>query len=137
MDEEVTRMLKRLLFAVIIAIIFIIPVAIFVYNKFDNSTSDILAKMKKEKVLIFINGYKCYKCREIKKVLDEYNIKYYEINKDLNNQNYKIILDKIKLSEEYAPAPSLILVEDGKLSVNINDFNEIDLSEFFYEYEVK
>ena len=137
MDEEVTRMLKRLLFAVIIAIIFIIPVAIFVYNKFDNSTSDILAKMKKEKVLIFINGYKCYECRKIRKVLDEYNIKYYEINKDLNNQNYKIILDKIKLSEEYAPAPSLILVEDGKLSVNINDFNEIDLSEFFYEYEVK
>ena len=134
MDEEVVRLLKKLGFAFIIAVIFAIPVAIFVYNKFDNSTSDILAKMKEEKVLIFINGYKCDECKKIKNTLKEYGVDYYEINKDTEHQNYKIILNKIKLSEEYATAPSLVLVEDGRLSVNINEFDEIDLGDFFEEY---
>ena len=134
MDEVVVRLLKRLGFAFVIAIIFAIPVAIFVYKKFDNSTSDILAKIKEDKVLIFINGYKCDECKKIKNILKEYDVKYYEINKDVEHQNYKIILNRIKLSEEFATAPSLILVEKGNLSVNINEFDEIDLSNFFEEY---
>ena len=36
MDEEVVLLLKRLGLALIVALIFVIPTALFVYNKFDN-----------------------------------------------------------------------------------------------------
>ena len=136
MDEEVVMLLKKLGLAFLVAVIFAIPTAIFVYNKFDNSTSDILAKMKKEKVLIFVDGHKCDECKTVKNILKEYDVKYYDINKDIDHQNYKIILNKIHLSEEFVPAPSLILVEKGELVVNINDFDHIDLGMFFDDYNL-
>ena len=42
-------------------------------------------------------------------------------------------MDKIDLDKEYATAPSLILIENGELSVNINEFDKVDLEEFFIE----
>jgi len=136
MDEEVVILLKRLGLAILVAIIFAIPTALFVYNKFDNSTSDALAKMQKEKVLIFIDGHKCKECKSVEKVLKSNDVEYYKINKDIDHQNYKIILNKIHLGEEYVPAPSLILVEKGQLVVNINDFDNIDLDMFFDDYNL-
>ena len=38
-------------------------------------------------------------------------------------------MDKIDLDKEYATAPSLILIENGELSVNINEFDKY-LDEF-------
>ena len=136
MDEEVVILLKRLGLAFLVAIIFAIPTAIFVYNKFDNSTSDILAKMKKEKVLIFVDGHKCDECKTIKKILKDKDVEYYELNKDIDHQSYKIIMNKIHLSEKYVPAPSLVLVEKGELVVNINEFDNIDLDMFFDDYDL-
>lgn len=136
MDEEVVMLFKRLGLAFLVAIIFAIPTAIFVYNKYDNSTGEIIDKMKNDRALLFITGYKCDECKTIKKILKDNNISYFEINKDIDHQNYKIIINRINLPEEFAPAPSLILVENGELSVNINDFNSVNLDEFFKEYNL-
>lgn len=134
MDEEVVLLLKRLGLAFIVALIFVIPTALFVYNKFDNSTSDILNVIdNNKKVLVFVDGYKCNKCINIENILIENNIKYYKVNRDVNNQNYRIIMDKIGLDKKFATAPSLILIENGELSVNINEFDRVDLEEFFVE----
>ena len=134
MDEEVVLLLKRLGLAFIVALIFVIPTALFFFFKFDNSTSDILNVIdNNKKVLVFVDGYKCRECKNIENILIENNIKYYKVNRDVNNQNYRIILDKIDLDKEYATAPSLILIENGELSVNINEFDKVDLEEFFIE----
>ena len=135
MDEEVVMLLRKIGFALLVAIIFAIPTAIFVYNKFDNNTSDLLDKMN-EKTLLFISSHKCSNCEKIEKELKGYNVEYYKINKDIDYQNYTIILNKIDLTEEFAPAPSLVLIENGKLSVNINEFEEFDLEGFLIDYNL-
>ena len=135
-DEELMDLFKRLGLAILVALIFAIPAAIFVFKKYDNHTSDILDKIKNEKVLIYVNGYKCDKCNTIKRILDDYGVEYIEINKDINHQDFKIIMSKIHLNWEDISAPSLVLVEKGEVVVHMSDFNKQDLGEFFQEYEL-
>ena len=135
-DEELEMIFKKLGLAILVALIFAIPTALFVFNKFDNHTSDLLDRIKKEKVLLYVNGYKCDKCNTIKNVLDEYGVEYYEINKDINHQDFKIIMNNIHLNWEDISAPSLVLVEKGEVIVHMSDFNKQDLGEFFQEYEL-
>ena len=135
-DEELMDMFKRLGLAFLVAIIFAVPAAIFVFKKYDNHTSDILARIKNERVLIYIDGYKCDKCKTIENILKDYNVDYYEINKDIDHQDFKIIMKKIHLDWEKVNAPSLVLVEKGEVIVQMSDFNKKDLGEFFQEYEL-
>lgn len=132
-DVELKLILKKILFTFIIVIIIISPLIFYVYNKFDNGTSDLISKINNEdKVLFFITSNNCNKCDKIETVLKQSNVKYEVINIDKNN-NYIILLNRIKLNEEYAPAPSLIYIENGKLDTNIYEFDEVDLDEFFKE----
>ena len=135
-DEELEMIFKKLGLAILVALIFAIPTALFVFNKFDNHTSDVIDRLRNEKVLVFVNGYKCEKCKTIKNILDDYNVDYYEINRDINHQDFKIIMNKIHVNWEDIPAPSLVLVEKGEMIVKMSEFNKKDLGEFFQEYEL-
>ena len=87
-----------------------------------------------EKVLIYVDGYKCDKCRTVKNILNDYNVNYYEINKDIDHQDFKIIMSKIHLDWENISAPTLIVVDKGEVVVHMSEFNNRDLGEFFQEY---
>lgn len=135
MSEE-SYLFRKVLITILVVLIVVIPVSIFIYNKFDNGTSILFDKMNK-KALIFVTSNKCIECKSIEKELIDNNVDYYKINKDLDYNNYKIIIKRIKLDEEYVPSPSLILVENKELSVNINEFDKVNLEEFFDEYNLR
>ena len=73
-------------------------------------------------MLILITEKECNKCKEIKNIIKEKKVPYYELNFDETTINdYNRILRKIKISENDIVIPSLIYIEEGNLKSSLVD----------------
>lgn len=129
-DEEFIRLRKTFFKSSFFILLFIIPFAIAMITKFGYKTTTIEKSIRnKESLLILITEKDCIRCKEIKEIMKDKEVLYYELNFDKTTINdYKRILRKIKISENDIVIPTLIYIKDGNLKsslVDIKDKNEL------------
>ena len=132
-DPEFIALRNRFLIALIVTLIFVIPMSIFIFNKFSTTKSEALKNIDQEKsIIIYLTKNKCSKCEKYKKVLDNNNVNYFELNID-KDEDFKEIMLKIEMSSKYATAPGVIYVEKGKMYANIVDIKGAEELNIFLE----
>ena len=129
-DEEFIRLKKSFFKITFIIIVFMVPFTIALITKFGYKTTNIEKSIRnKESSLVLVTKKDCTSCKEIKQIMKEKNIPYYELNFDKTTINdYNRILRKIKISENDIVIPTLIYIQDGNLKsslVNIKNQNEL------------
>ena len=120
-----------------IGILLLIPICLFLYNKFMVKPNEILTKIadKKDAVVLIIED-DCKACEEVSDILDDSKVKYYEIN---NNDKviYEELIRKLDLDGRYVKAPSLINIKSGKTySYLLGIENEADVIAFISNYDL-
>ncbi len=116
-DPEFVALKNRFIFAVVIAVLFCIPLTIFVVRTY--SSSDILTKINKgETFTMLIVNNKCRMCKSVEKVLKNNNVNYVKLNKD-KNKDYKTILKKMSIDNSEESFPVLVYVKNGKMFANL------------------
>lgn len=130
-DPEFIQLRNRFLMALGIALIFTIPMILFVVNKFNEKPSKVIESInKKENIIVFVTEENCPSCLNSKNILKENNVSFYELNKDTNKNNYEVILRKISMSTSDITPPTLIYIEEGKLSSSLVNPNEKELKSY-------
>ena len=122
-DEEFIRLRKTFFKITFFLILFMVPFTIELVTKFGYKTTNIEKNIKnKETMLILITEKECNRCKEIKNIMKEKKVPYYELNLDETTINdYNRILRKIKISENDIVIPSLIYIEEGNLKSSLVD----------------
>ena len=128
-DSEFIQLRNRFLLALGITIIFIIPVSLFVYNRFSTKSELLKNILDNKNLIIYLTKDKCATCDKLKKILDENNISYFEVNTDRSDE-YEEIMLRIGMSKEYVVTPGIIYVEKGKMLVNMMELDEKSLRSF-------
>ena len=132
-DPEFIALKNRFLVALAITAIFIIPMSIFVVNKFSTAKSELLQNINQEKSLvIYIMKSKCSECDTYKKVLDDNRVSYFELNVE-KDSDFKEIMLKIEMPSKYATVPGIIYVTNGKMYANIVDIKSTEELNVFLE----
>ena len=125
-DEEFIKLKNNFFKILFFSLLFMIPFTIIFITKFEVSDTKIIKKIKNdEKVLILVTNKNCSRCKEIKKILKEKNIIYSELNIDKVTPNdYKSILNQIKMNEYEIVIPTMISIENGLLKSSLVDIKE-------------
>lgn len=135
-DPEFIQLVKKVIFAVVIVLLFIIPIFFVIKNKFSDGNHNILNNIRNEKnMVLLITSEDCSNCKEIRKVLKNKNIKYTVLNKD-TNRDYDEIIIKLETNKSGIKVPTLMNIEKGKLISYIVDIDEEDLNNFIDSYEL-
>ena len=129
-DKEFIKLKKLFFKSSFFVIIFMIPFTIALVTKFGYKTTNMEKSIRnKESLLILVTEKECARCKEIKEIMKDKEVPYYELNFDKTTINdYKRILRKVKISENDIVIPTLIYIQDGNLRsslVNIKDKNEL------------
>lgn len=118
-DPEFIALRNRFLIAVGVALLFAIPVLMFVIKSFRVDVTDVLKGLNnKEDMLIYLESDECSNCLDVKAILDAQAIDYMVLNID-ESSDYGEIMLKLGISKKVVEVPSLIYVEDGEMVANI------------------
>ena len=133
-DPEFKEMVKKAIFAVAVALVFIIPIFFIFKNKLSSTPNTIVKDIREEKTFIlYITKENCNKCKTLKKELN--NIEYKELNKD-TNKNYNEIMMKLELNDSKIYVPALVYINKGKVESYIVDINtKEDIDNFLSNYK--
>ena len=133
-DPEFKEMLKKAIFALSVALVFIIPIFFIFKNKLSSTPNTIIKDIRNEKTFIlYITKEKCNTCKMIKQELSE--IKYKELNKD-KNKDYNEIIMKLELDDSKLYIPALIYINKGKVESYIVDIkSKEDINNFLSNYK--
>ncbi|MCI8568356.1 MAG: hypothetical protein HFJ11_00050 [Bacilli bacterium] len=115
MDQDFIALRNRIVLAVLVAIVFTIPLIIFIFNKFGNNSSLILNSLnKKENLVLLVTKEECKSCEDSENLLKKQKVNYTLLNKD-QETNYEKIIRKIGISDDDIIVPTIIYVEEGLL----------------------
>lgn len=115
MDQDFIALRNRIVLAVLVAIVFTIPLIIFIFNKFGNNSSLILNSLnKKENLVLLVTKEECKSCEDSENILKKQKVNYTLLNKD-QETNYEKIIRKIGISDDDIIVPTIIYVEEGLL----------------------
>mgnify|MGYP001152816195 CR=1 FL=1 len=115
MDQDFIALRNRIVLAVLVAIVFTIPLIIFIFNKFGNNSSLILNSLnKKENLVLLVTKEECKSCEDSENLLKKQKVNYTLLNKD-KETNYEKIIRKIGISDDDIIVPTIIYVEEGLL----------------------
>lgn len=115
MDQDFIALRNRIVLAVLVAIVFTIPLIIFIFNKFGNNSSLILNSLnKKENLVLLVTKEECKSCEDSENILKKQKVNYTLLNKD-QEINYEKIIRKIGISDDDIIVPTIIYVEEGLL----------------------
>lgn len=120
-DPEFIQMRNKFLFAVLIAIVFAIPLLIFVFRVYGN-TSIVTRLDREETFTILVTTKKCDNCKMVEKIFEEYNVDYLNLN-NVTNKDYQAIMKRMEIENKRNTFPIIIYVEDGKMKANLFDVN--------------
>lgn len=127
-DPEFIALRNKWLFAFFIALIFIVPLFIFIFKTYDTSESDILKMIKKgESFSLLILDNSCDKCEKVNNIMKKNNINYFILNKS-KDKHYEEIMIRLTLSNKKIELPVVVYVEDGEMKsylVDVSDEKEI------------
>ena len=129
-DKEFIKLKKLFFKSAFFILIFMVPFTIALVTKFGYKTTNMEKSIRnKESLLILITEKDCSRCKDIKELMKDKKVPYYELNFDKTTINdYARILRKVKISENDIVIPTLIYIQDGNLRsslVNIKDKNEL------------
>lgn len=133
-DPEFKEMLKKAIFALSVALVFIIPIFFIFKNKLSSTPNTIIKDIRNEKTFIlYITKEKCNTCKMLKQELSD--IKYKELNKD-KNKDYNEIIMKLELDDSKLYIPALIYINKGKVESYIVDIkSKEDINNFLSNYK--
>lgn len=133
-DPEFKEMLKKAIFALSVALVFVIPIFFIFKNKLSSTPNEILKDIRNNKTfLLYVTKEKCNNCKNIRKELN--NTKYKELNKD-NNKDYNEIIMKLELNDSKLYIPALIYINKGKVESYIVDIkSKEDINNFLNNYK--
>lgn len=115
MDQDFIALRNRIVLAVLVAIVFTIPLIIFIFNKFGNNSSLILNSLnKKENLVLLVTKEECKSCEDSENLLKKQKVNYTLLNKD-QETNYEKIIRKIGISDDDIIVPTIIYIEEGLL----------------------
>ncbi len=133
-DPEFRKLMKKFFLAILITLIFMIPIFFFLHNKVLIHKSELLTDINKNKtVVIYITENNCKKCNNLKDRIK--NINYKELNKD-TNRDYEEIISKLGINESNISSPAILYVKKGQLISYIVDIKEDELKEFIKSYKL-
>lgn len=134
-DPEFIQLRNRFLLAILIAVVFSVPLFIFLNRNF--SDTNVLSRVrKKETFIILIENKKCKLCEKVDNLLDDNSVDYVRLNRDKNKDYDKILkeLDLVNKREEY---PIIVYVSEGKMVANLFSIVEVDeVDEFIKNYNL-
>ena len=122
-DPEFIQLRNRFLFAILIAVIFSIPLIIFLSKNF--SDTNVLSMVRK-----------CNLCKKVDDLLEDNSVNYVRLNRDKNKDYDKILKDLglVNKREEY---PIIVYVVDGKMVANLFNITHVnDVKEFIINYDL-
>lgn len=127
-DTEFYEFRKRIIIAVIVIIIFSIPLFIFVINNYGYKGSKVLDKLNnKEDMVLLLRNTSCDYCSNITNLLDSNNIDY-EVIMVNTDDRYNDIVRVLDIPKNDVLVPELVEVIDGKADnfvVDIQDDNAV------------
>lgn len=130
-DPEFIMLRNRFVTAILITLLFVIPLVIFVVSKYGVKESEVLDKInKKDDFVILFRKNSCDYCNRIEEILNSKNIYFIEVNTSVN-ERYNDILKAIDIKESSINEPSLFNIEDGKV---VNSIVNIDNDESILEF---
>ena len=113
-DTEFYEFRKRIIIAVIVIIIFSIPLFIFVINNYGYKGSKVLDKLNnKEDMVLLLRNTSCDYCSNITDLLDSNNIDY-EVIMVNTDDRYNDIVRVLDIPKNDVLVPELVEVIDGK-----------------------
>lgn len=134
-DPEFIQLRNRFLFAILIAVIFSIPLIIFLSKNFSD-TNVLSMVRKKETFIILVENKKCNLCKKVDDLLEDNSVNYVRLNRDKNKDYDKILKDLglVNKREEY---PIIVYVVDGKMVANLFNITHVnDVKEFIINYDL-
>ena len=124
-DPELIELRNKFLLGIVIAVVFCTPLFIFMNKSFGSNESKIYKMMKqRDSFVVFTYDKKCDTCDGVRKMLDENNLPYFELNIDKAKDLDKI-LKWLKINEDVV-SPGLIYVKDGFLGAYIFEIKTED-----------
>lgn len=137
-DEELIYLRNKIIIAIVVALVFSIPLFIFVYRNFHVEEDSLISSIKnKETILIFVERDSCDRCNGVLEILDQNQVDYHLVNAD-HMSHYTEMIRLVGISDKYVKVPGLIYLKDGELVANMMDIrSQTDLSAFLSEYHLR
>lgn len=130
-DPEFIKLRNRFLFAVLVAVVFSVPLIIFLNKTFSNS--NVLSRVRKEDTfVILIENEKCKMCKKVDDLLDKNSVNYVRLNRD-KNKDYDQILKDLELVNNREDYPIVVYVSKGKMVANLFNISNVTEVEAFIE----
>ena len=132
-DPEFIKLRNRFLFAVLIGVVFSVPLIIFLNKTF--SSTNVLSRVRKEDTfVILIENKKCKMCKKVDNLLDKNSVDYVRLNRD-KNKDYDQILKDLELVNKREEYPIVVYVSKGKMIANLFNISNVkELEEFIESY---
>lgn len=136
-DPEFIEMRNRFLIALVVSIVFALPVILFVFKTFSNNDSELLDNINNKKtVIIYLESEECSRCSSFSKVLDDNSVGYFTLNID-TDRDYETIMKKLDYSTINVSTPSLMYVENGELVSSLtNEFDKQNIYDYLSNYNL-
>ena len=134
-DPEIIQLRNRFLLAITIAVLFSVPLIIFL-NKNFNNTNVLTRVREKDTFVILIENKNCKMCKKVNKLLADNSVDYVRLNRDKNKDYNKIMkdLELVNKREEY---PVVVYVTKGKMTANLfNISDESEVEVFIKNYDL-
>ena len=117
-DPEFIELRNRFLFGLVVAIVFAASFFLLFFNRFKNSRANVLSALnQKETFFLLVREESCNICDTMEAELKKEKISY-KVLEDRANE-YPEVLTKLNLKESSIQIPTVIIIEDGKMSVNM------------------
>lgn len=134
-DPEIIQLRNRFLLAITIALLFSVPLIIFLNKNFNNT--NVLTRIReKDTFVILIENKGCKMCKKVNELLDDNSVDYVRLNRDKNKDYNKIMkdLELVNKREEY---PVVVYVTKGKMTANLFNISDVsEVREFMKNYEL-
>lgn len=136
-NPEFILLRNRFLIALLIALIFTVPLTFLFINKFGNKPTKLMQSINnKENIFVLVTENNCNNCQKIENILEKSSLNFFTINKDTEEQ-YSKFIQKIKLPKSEIKSPTLIYLEDGIISSKLVDPTQDETQEFLTFYGSK
>ena len=137
--NEIILLRNRIIIGIIIALIFVVPLTIFLINKLTPQEPTIIKAINtNEQVILLVTSNNCSNCSSIKNIINDLEIKKFIINKDKDRIEYDKILTGIEMLDSDIISPTIIYFENSKLISSLVDIkNKEDLLVFLNNYNIK
>lgn len=136
-NPEFILLRNRFLIALLVALIFTIPLTLLFINKFSNKPSRIIDSINnKESIFILVTENNCEKCQETENIMKENNIDFILLNKD-TEEKYDSIIKKIDIPNDELTPPTIIYIKDGIINSKLVNSSQTEIEEFLNFYVSK